>query len=123
MEGDVDRPPTRKVAARILDRVKEQVTKQGLERLVEQAGNLLQVGHRSGIDLRPHQREALDRWSELENVGLFEMATGAGKTITAIQGILELEQQKEQAFPVFILVPGKALVDQWYEEVRKFLPH
>lgn len=123
VEGDVDRPPTRKVAARILDRVKEQVTKQGLERLVEQAGNLLQVDRRSGIDLRPHQREALDRWSELEHVGLFEMATGAGKTITAIQGILELEQQKEQAFPVFILVPGKALVDQWYEEVRKFLPH
>lgn len=123
VEGDVDRPPTRKVAARILDRVKEQVTKQGLERLVEQAGDLLQVDRRSGIDLRPHQREALDRWSDLEHVGLFEMATGAGKTITAIQGILELEQQKEQAFPVFILVPGKALVDQWYEEVRKFLPH
>ena len=123
VEGDVDRPPTRKVAARILDRVKEQVTKQGLERLVEQAGDLFQVDRRSGIDLRPHQREALDRWSELEHVGLFEMATGAGKTITAIQGILELEQQKEKAFPVFILVPGKALVDQWYEEVRKFLPH
>ena len=81
-----------------MDRVKEQVTKQGLERFVEQAGDLLQVDRRSGIDLRPHQREALNRWSELEHVGLFEMATGAGKTITAIQGILELEDKKKKPF-------------------------
>ena len=62
-------------------------------------------------------------WSEAEYSGLLEMATGAGKTITAIQGVSELESALGHELPVIILVPSKALVDQWYDEVSKFLPH
>jgi len=75
------------------------------------------------IKLRPHQKEAIMMWREAEYSGLLEMATGAGKTITAIQGVSELESALGHELPVIILVPSKALIDQWYEEVSKFLPN
>ena len=74
------------------------------------------------IRLRPHQKEALKRWQEAGFSGLFEMATGAGKTITAISGVSKLEKSLGHQFPVVILVPSKGLIDQWYTELSKFLP-
>ena len=81
-----------------------------------------QIQNGAQITLRPHQRKALDAWQANSWIGLFEMATGAGKTITAIQGIQELFQVIEANAPVFIAVPSKALVEQWAEEIQKFLP-
>src|SRR5205823_10172399 len=47
------------------------------------------------------------------------MATGTGKTITALAASARLYEREEQ-LAVIIAVPYQHLVDQWYEEAKKF---
>lgn len=71
------------------------------------------------ITLRPYQEEAIAAWFDHHCQGLFEMATGTGKTITALAASARLyEQQKRLA--VIIAVPYQHLVDQWAGEAAVF---
>jgi superfamily II DNA or RNA helicase len=72
------------------------------------------------IILRPHQKEGLMKWEENGNIGILEHATGSGKTITALSKIAE---HARAGLPVLILVPGKILLNQWIEEISKFMPN
>ena len=47
------------------------------------------------------------------------MATGTGKTITALAGSARLYEREEQ-LAVIIAVPYQHLVDQWQEEAKAF---
>lgn len=67
----------------------------------------------------PYQVEAYQKWNNSGQQGLFAMATGTGKTITALNCVLE-EYKKENYYKVLILVPTKILVSQWTEECKKF---
>lgn len=71
------------------------------------------------IVLRKYQSEAIDAWFENRCRGLWEMATGTGKTITALSALAKLRKEKEHLF-VVIVCPYQHLVDQWYEEAIKF---
>ncbi len=65
---------------------------------------------------RPHQIAVLDNWERNNNRGIFEMATGSGKTFTAMCAIRKsLEDNK---IPL-IIVPSSILLGQWKEEVDK----
>lgn len=68
---------------------------------------------------RDYQKEAIEKWEEQGRRGIFEMATGTGKTITAISAAVNVFQQ-EGRLALVVLVPYKHLVDQWVEELRKF---
>lgn len=52
-------------------------------------------------------------------MAIFAMATGTGKTVTALNCALQ-EYSKNKIYRLLILVPTIALVDQWIEEVRQF---
>ncbi len=71
------------------------------------------------IVLREYQSEAIDAWFENGCRGLWEMATGTGKTITALSALARLREENK---PLFVLVacPYQHLVDQWYEEAVRF---
>ena len=69
--------------------------------------------------LRDYQTEAIDAWFENECRGLWEMATGTGKTITALSALAKLRKKKKHLF-IVIACPYQHLVDQWYEEAVKF---
>ena len=69
--------------------------------------------------LRTYQSEAIDAWFENGCRGLWEMATGTGKTITALSALARLREEKDHLF-VLIVCPYQHLVDQWYEEVVRF---
>lgn len=69
--------------------------------------------------LRTYQSEAIDAWFENGCRGLWEMATGTGKTITALSALARLREEKGHLF-VLIVCPYQHLVDQWYEEVIRF---
>lgn len=69
--------------------------------------------------LRDYQQEAIDEWFKHECRGLLEMATGTGKTITALAASARLYNQ-EQQLAVIIAVPYQHLVDQWHEEAKAF---
>ena len=71
------------------------------------------------IVLRKYQSEAIDAWFANGCHGLWEMATGTGKTITALSALAKLRQEKEQLF-ILIACPYQHLVDQWYEEAVRF---
>ena len=71
------------------------------------------------IALRKYQSEAIDAWFENGCRGLWEMATGTGKTITALSALAKLREEKEHLF-VLIACPYQHLVDQWYEEAIRF---
>jgi len=65
-----------------------------------------------------HQGEAVDEWLENKK-GILAMATGSGKTITAMIAANLLYQEKT---PLLIVVsaPYGILVDQWCDEIRDF---
>lgn len=72
------------------------------------------------IVLRDYQDQAINSWFQNACNGLFEMATGTGKTFTALAA---LEQYlEEQAGPVItvIAVPVTHLATQWAEEMETF---
>lgn len=69
--------------------------------------------------LRDYQQEAIDQWFAHQCQGLLEMATGTGKTITALAASARLYDQ-EQQLAVIIAVPYQHLVDQWHDEAIEF---
>ena len=67
----------------------------------------------------PYQTKALDEWRKNDCKGLFNMATGTGKTITSLNCLLSLYKDTG-CYKAIILVPTIPLVDQWEKECRKF---
>ena len=70
--------------------------------------------------MRQYQIEAKEKWNENGHNGFFVMATGTGKTITALNAIKEFVT--ENKIFTIIAVPYKHLVSQWAEDVKEFFP-
>lgn len=66
-----------------------------------------------------HQGKAIAAWEEAGRRGILSMATGSGKTITALAAASRLQQCKDSLL-VIICAPYKPLVSQWIEEVNEF---
>ena len=73
----------------------------------------------SEIHLYPFQREAVDNWVEAGGRGMFEMATGTGKTFTALTAAAELSNRLGKLTTV-VSAPFNHLVDQWRDEAVRF---
>lgn len=69
------------------------------------------------IKLRDYQEEAIAAWVKNDYHGFYVMATGTGKTWTAIYSAKEL--LKSHPAMVVICAPYKHLVKQWAEDVAK----
>lgn len=73
-----------------------------------------------GISLFYYQKEALDNWEKFGFSMLFEMATGTGKTRTAIAGFNYVKHKYARTITI-IACPQNALAKQWKEnEVASF---
>jgi superfamily II DNA or RNA helicase len=68
---------------------------------------------------REYQKIAYRKWQENNWQGIFAMATGTGKTITALNCLLN-EYKRDRTYRAVIVVPTTALLDQWKEECYKF---
>ena len=68
---------------------------------------------------RHYQIKAYENWIDKGYQGMFAMATGTGKTITSLNCVLE-EYKKSGEYKILILVPTRALVQQWINEAKKF---
>jgi superfamily II DNA or RNA helicase len=66
-----------------------------------------------------HQGKAIRAWRAAGNRGILSIATGGGKTLTALTSATLL-QAEVPALLVVILVPTTPLCNQWAEEVRQF---
>ena len=72
------------------------------------------------IVLRDYQKQAIQAWIDNNYRGFFVMATGTGKTWTAIFSAKELV--KKQPALILICAPYKHLVKQWSEDVITAFP-
>lgn len=72
-----------------------------------------------GLTLRPYQEEAVKEWLKNDGLGIFEMATGTGKTITALAALTQVFNDTGRLI-VVVTCPYKHLVTQWAEEASRF---
>ena len=68
---------------------------------------------------RKYQVDAYNAWVKNNCSGIFAMATGTGKTLTALNCLL-VEYSKSNKYCAIILVPTNILVSQWEKEANKF---
>lgn len=71
------------------------------------------------IKLRDYQLEAVKEFEENNNVGIFDMATGTGKTFTSLYAANQNYHEKKEQFLV-IVVPFVHLINQWSEDFHIF---
>lgn len=71
------------------------------------------------IELRDYQRDAINGWLKNDKIGIFEMATGTGKTIAAL-GCLDNIFKNERKIVAVIASPFIHLDKQWLRELDKF---
>lgn len=74
----------------------------------------------SWVDQREYQKQAIDSWLTNDARGILSMATGTGKTITALLAASRVAKTLDDELAVIIAVPYQHLVEQWAEDVRDF---
>ena len=72
------------------------------------------------LKLRDYQLEAIEEWFNANNQGILSMATGTGKTLTALGAITKLFNTLSKRLAIIIICPYKHLVEQWANDVRWF---
>lgn len=68
---------------------------------------------------RDYQAKAYKMWVDNNFKGIFAMATGTGKTLTALNCVLNQYKETDN-YRAIILVPTIELVAQWKKEIEKF---
>lgn len=99
---DPDRPP----AGLSIDRVKE-------------TGPQVDFSPPKGLELRPYQIDAVRAWSKAGGKGIFAMATGSGKTLTALI-LASKVAEKNRPLVLIIVCPFINLCKQWLREMAAF---
>lgn len=72
-----------------------------------------------GFDLRDYQKDAIEKWEENNYCGIFDMATGTGKTYTGLGAVTKLYEAKKK-LAIIIVCPYQHLVEQWVEDIELF---
>lgn len=72
------------------------------------------------IDIRDYQEEAYINWKNNNYIGIYDMATGAGKTYSALYSLVELLKEKNGMLGIIICCPYQHLVNQWLEDLDAF---
>ena len=99
----------------------------GLEPDLPQGHHDLRVDHRLEIPttlnwrdgLFAHQGTAVDALVE-KGGGILSMATGSGKTRTALIATTRMQDMKADHLCVVVLAPTRPLIRQWVEDIRSF---
>lgn len=80
----------------------------------------INIKPKTEIRLRPIQTEAVRSWYNNNKNGIFEMATGTGKTYAALACIKELEKELKN-FGVVIVCPFQHLIrSPWLRDIKRF---
>ena len=73
--------------------------------------------------LREYQEDAVNKWLKNNGRGVFCMATGSGKTVTALYAISKVANfaiDRKSSLFICIVVPYIHLAEQWMDEAQKF---
>ena len=72
-----------------------------------------------GFVLREYQTDAIESWRDHGYHGIFDMATGTGKTYTGLGAVVRLFEEKKR-LAIIIVCPYQHLVEQWVEDIELF---
>jgi DNA phosphorothioation system restriction enzyme len=72
------------------------------------------------VENRDYQQEAISSWVEAGGRGIYNMATGTGKTVTSLLTAAKIADSLDGNLALVIAVPYQHLVDQWAEDVTDF---
>lgn len=72
------------------------------------------------IKIRDYQENAYQNWKKNNYRGIYDMATGTGKTYTALYSIANLLHEKNDRLAIVICCPYQHLVVQWAEDLENF---
>ena len=72
-----------------------------------------------GFELREYQKDAIEKWASQDYQGIFDMATGTGKTYTGLGAVTRLYEDKGR-LAIIIVCPYQHLVEQWVEDIELF---
>ena len=72
------------------------------------------------IILREYQKDAISVWVGENYRGIYDMATGTGKTLTGLGAISKLSEDLNDVLAVIIVCPYQHLVEQWVEDIVRF---
>lgn len=92
--------------------------KKGIIKACENRG--LSINKKNKFELRSYQKDAIKAWKDNGYNGFFVMATGTGKTFTAIYALKELVKDHKRI--IVICAPYKHLIKQWYLDLEKVFP-
>lgn len=73
-----------------------------------------------GVILHDYQIQAIERWEEQGFIGIFDMATGTGKTYAGLGAVARLSGCLDGNLAVLIVCPYQHLVEQWIEDIELF---
>ncbi len=110
--------PDPEIEAAIAARIREKV--QGVTSTTSSKPREPSTINGQPFKMKEHQIAALDAWrAKGDFQGVFDLATGAGKTITAIHGIVKLSEAID-GLACVIAVPYQNLADQWVDILSVF---
>lgn len=72
------------------------------------------------VKLHDYQIAAIDEWEKNGFIGIFDMATGTGKTYTALGALARLCGAVDGKLASIIVCPFQHLVEQWVEDLVRF---
>ncbi len=74
----------------------------------------------SWLSLHDYQQEAITNWHKSNYHGIFDMATGTGKTLTGLSALVDLYTSEKQKLFSIIVCPYQHLVEQWVDDIKEF---
>ena len=74
----------------------------------------------SNVKLYDYQIEAIKNWKDNNYCGIYDMATGTGKTFTGIASAVELYKDLGGELAIIIVCPYTHLVEQWVDDLNVF---
>ncbi|NMI07773.1 DEAD/DEAH box helicase family protein [Paenibacillus sp. SZ31] len=84
--------------------------------------NDISIGPRApeGFQFHDYQTKAIDAWEKQGFQGIFDMATGTGKTYTGLGAASRLSQVLDDELAIIIVCPYQHLVEQWVGDIVMF---
>lgn len=88
----------------------------------QHSASVQQVGARVPAEIHFHdyQEQAIAAWVGENYRGIYDMATGTGKTFTGLGSIAKISEDLDDELSVIIVCPYQHLVEQWVEDIVKF---
>lgn len=91
-----------------------------IERAIKYKSKKVRPAVPTDFVVRDYQNEAYANWKDNNYIGIYDMATGTGKTYSALYSIVHLLQNCDYKLGIIICCPYQHLVNQWTNDLDYF---